>query len=208
MRSIERAKRVPIERLLFGLGIRHVGRETAEVFGRRIAWPTRKLTVTEKDLDRPQDSLFGPVEHQVEVMGIAPGDIVKTVLEMGMERLNALHGIGEVNARSFFDWFSDDANAEMLRKMETAGVVALQPAGSSAEQVFEGKIFVLTGTLPTLSREQARAMIKDRGGKVSGSVSKKTDFVLAGEEAGSKLDDAKNLEVKVIDEGEFLKMLG
>ena len=69
------------------------------------------------------------------------------------------------------------------------------------------KFVVLTGTLPGLSRDEARAMIKDRGGKVSGSVSKKTDYVLAGEEAGGKLDDAKKLNVKMIDEGEFRKML-
>ncbi len=126
---------------------------------------------------------------------------------MGIDALNSLYGIGEVNARAFHDWFADKENLTVLQKMEDAGVVALQSEGSGLPQVFADKTFVLTGTLPTLSREEARAMIKDRGGKVSGSVSKKTDYVLAGDEAGSKLDDAKKLGVAVIDEAEFRKML-
>jgi len=72
--------------------------------------------------------------------------------------------------------------------------------------VFSGKTFVLTGTLPTLTREEAKAKIESLGGKVTGSVSKKTDFVLAGEEAGSKLDKARELGIRIIDEKEFLKM--
>ncbi len=207
LRSIEKAKRIPVERFLFALGIRHVGRETADLFARRIAWPTKKLTVTEKETDVPQNSLFGPEEKQVDVVGIAPTDIVKTVQGMSVDDLNALYGVGEVNARAFHEWFQDAQNADMLARMEAAGVVALQSEGSTAPQTFAGKTFVLTGTLPTLSREEARAMIKDRGGKVSGSVSKKTDYVLAGEEAGSKLEDATKLGVAVIDEEGFRTLL-
>jgi DNA ligase (NAD+) len=79
--------------------------------------------------------------------------------------------------------------------------------GSATKQIFTGKTFVLTGTLPTLSREEAKAMIKDRGGKVSSSVSKKTDFVLLGDEPGSKFDDAKKLGVTIIDEKKFKAMI-
>ena len=95
----------------------------------------------------------------------------------------------------------------MLEKFERNGVVCLVPERSSAAQVFEGKTFVLTGTLPTLPREDAKAMIKDRGGKVSSSVSKKTDYVLAGEDPGSKLAEANKLGVPVIDEETFKGML-
>jgi DNA ligase (NAD+) len=86
-------------------------------------------------------------------------------------------------------------------------VVCLKSEGAVAAPIFEGMTFVITGTLPTLSREGARQMIKDRGGKVSGSVSKKTDYVLVGADAGSKLDDAKTLGVKMIEEEEFLRMV-
>ncbi len=81
---------------------------------------------------------------------------------MTVEDLNALYGVGEVNARAFYEWFADDENVDMLKRMEDAGVVALQPEGSTAPQVFAGKTFVLTGTLPALSREEARAMIKEK----------------------------------------------
>ena len=92
-------------------------------------------------------------------------------------------------------------------KLQKGGVIALQPEGSHTEQIFKDQTFVLTGALPTLSREQAKTMIKDRGGKVSGSVSKKTDYLFMGEDPGSKYDDAKKLNVKMIDEKDFLNMV-
>ena len=95
----------------------------------------------------------------------------------------------------------------MLDKMEKGGVIAVIEEGSHAPQVFKGKTFVLTGTLPDLSREEAKKMIKERGGKVSSSVSKKTDFVLAGTEPGSKFGQANELGIKIIDEDGFKKML-
>jgi DNA ligase (NAD+) len=98
----------------------------------------------------------------------------------------------------------DEDHQTMLKKLDEYGVVCLQPEGSTAPQIFSDMTFVLTGTLPTLSREEAKKMVKDRGGKVSGSVSKKTDYVVVGADAGSKEDDARKLGVKMIDENEFL----
>jgi DNA ligase (NAD+) len=141
------------------------------------------------------------------VHGVAVSDVLQTLQKLTIEELAGLNGIGEVNAQSVCAWIGDKGNVELLQKIDAAGVACLQPEGGGAKQVFLDKTFVLTGTLPTLSREEARAMIKDRGGKVSGSVSKKTDYVLAGDEAGSKLEEAKKLQVKVIDEGEFRGML-
>jgi DNA ligase (NAD+) len=207
MRSIERAKKIPIERFLFALGIRHVGRETADVLARRIVWPVEELEVTEREDPEAQTSLFGPDEKKVKMLGIAPTAVGKTLKGMEPEAIASLHGLGGVVAESVHEWMEDTDNQALFAKFEKAGVVCLQPEGSNAPQMFADKIFVLTGTLPTLSREEARTMIKDRGGKVSGSVSKKTDYVLAGDEAGSKLDEAKKLDVTVIDEAEFRKML-
>ncbi len=206
MKSIEKAKRIPIERFLLSLGIRHIGRETADLLARRISWPTRKLTVKEQE-STGSLTLFGPEEKEVTVVGIAPSDVAKTINALSNEEINALHGVGEVVAVALHEWFGEKQHQEMLTHMEEHGVVCLQSEGSNAPQIFLGKIFVLTGTLPTLSREEARAMIKDRGGKVSSAVSKKTDYVLAGEDPGSKLDDAKTLNVAVIDEAEFKKLL-
>ena len=206
LRNVEQAKRIPIERFLFALGIRHIGRENADLLARRIGWPTRNLTVKEKAGMRRQTSVFGDEEKQVKIEGIRVTDILKTIGECSLVDLSALNGIGDIVAQSLADWFGDARNRKLLQKIEDAGVVCLRPEGDGASQTFADKTFVITGTLPTLSREQARAMIKDRGGNMSGSVSKQTDYLLLGTDPGSKLDDAKKLGTRMIDEAEFLTM--
>ncbi len=205
--ALEKAKKTTLPRFLFGLGIRHVGQETADVLSRRLPWKLRKLTVTEKK-QSAAPSLFPTFEEtQMELRAITPTDIGALLRETPAEDIAALDGIGMVVAESLHAWIGEKHNLHLLEKFEQYGVVCLQPEGSSAPQIFAGKTFVLTGTLPTLSRDQAKAMIKDRGGKVSGSVSKKTDYVVVGADAGSKEDDAKSLGVAMIDEAEFLKMV-
>jgi DNA ligase (NAD+) len=121
--------------------------------------------------------------------------------------------IGPVVAKSIIDFFSSDPGKRVLKRLKELGI---HPVGNMENQnrvnagatPFLGKTFVLTGTLPTLTREEATAKIEALGGKVSGSVSRKTDFVLAGAEAGSKLDKAKELGVKLLNEAEFLKICG
>ena len=126
------------------------------------------------------------------------------------EQLMEAGDIGEVIARSLIHWWGDSQNKKLVERLRKVGLnfkseifQARAPAGPWA-----GKTFVLTGTMPNLKREEAAVRIEAAGGKVSGSVSKKTDFVVAGEEAGSKLDKAHALGIKVIDEAELLKMLG
>jgi DNA ligase (NAD+) len=115
-------------------------------------------------------------------------------------------GFGEKTAAAVLAWFARQENRDLLRELESAGLQPTAPAvGGSA---LAGKSFVLTGTLPTLTREDAAAKIEAAGGKVSGSVSKKTHYVVAGDEAGSKLEKAKALGVPVIDEAEFLRLIG
>ncbi|HEY8205607.1 MAG TPA: NAD-dependent DNA ligase LigA [Pyrinomonadaceae bacterium] len=126
-----------------------------------------------------------------------------------VEELDDVHEIGLTMAESIHDWFADEGNARLCERLAAAGVrTKLETTATKAEpQTLAGKIFVLTGTLPTLTRDEATAMIESRGGRVTSSVSKKTDFVLAGAEPGSKLDKANQLGVKVIDEDEFRKVL-
>lgn len=204
--AIAKAKRVPLARFLFALGIRHVGRETAEFLAKKLPWPEEDLTVEERDSSGAL-TLFGAETSTSTVHGIAVTNVGKTVEGMTEDELSAIDGVGEVVSTSLRAWFGAPGHKELLAKFERNGVVCLVPERSAAAPVFEGKTFVLTGTLPTLSREEAKAMIKDRAGKVSSSVSKKTDYVLAGDEAGSKLDDAKELGVNVIDEAAFKAML-
>jgi DNA ligase (NAD+) len=126
-----------------------------------------------------------------------------------VEELDAVHEIGLTMAESIHDWFADPGNARLCERLRDAGVRTEieKAARPSAAQTLAGKIFVLTGTLPNMSRDEATAQIEARGGRVTSSVSKKTDFVLAGAEPGSKLDKANQLGVKVIDETEFRKLL-
>ena len=204
--AIERARKIPLDRLLFGLGMRHIGRETAELIARNLPWPERKLTVEERDA-ATQTSLFGAGTHTVEVRGVTMEDVAATLQKTAMEEIAVINGIGPVVAESLKEWIGDEDNRALLHKLGNGGVVSLLPKQSRVQQIFEGKTFVLTGTLPALAREEAKEMIKDRGGKVSAAVSKKTDFLLMGEEAGSKEDDAKKLGVKIIGEKEFRSML-
>lgn len=125
------------------------------------------------------------------------------------EKRSVIEGIGETMAQAIMEHFNDPRNRLLVSELLELGVEPSAPAKRVASSaVLAGQTFVLTGTLPTMSREQAAEKIEAAGGKVSGSVSKKTSFVLAGEEAGSKLEKAKSLGVAVIDEAEFLRMLG
>ena len=128
-----------------------------------------------------------------------------------VEELDDIHEIGLTMAQSIHDWFADPGNKELCRRLTQAGVRSESTEKSSAktaDQRFAGKVFVLTGTLPDMTRDEARSLIEASGGRVTGSVSKKTDYVLAGADPGSKLEKANELGVKVIDEAEFKKMLG
>ena len=122
------------------------------------------------------------------------------------ESLKNVNDVGEVSANCILEFFGSEANRRMIERMKSYGVnmqAKEQPGGSK----FAGMTFVITGTLPNLDRKEAAAMIEQQGGKVSGSVSKKTSVVLAGENAGSKLTKAQDLGVKIISEEELLAML-
>jgi DNA ligase (NAD+) len=170
--GIEASKRQDLWRLVFGLGILHVGSGVAKALGR--AFPS---------LDELRAA--------------------------SVDQLAAVRDVGAVIARSTCQWFSDSRNKaliERLRKAELNFDSALYQPQAAAGPL-SGLIFVLTGTLPGLTREEAAVRIEAAGGKVSGSVSKKTSYVVAGEEAGSKLEKARKLGVRVIDEAELRKLL-
>lgn len=170
--ALEASKSRELWRVIFGLGILHVGAGVAKSLGQT----------------------FGSLEE----IAAAP-----------LERLTETEDVGEVIAQSLHDWFRTERNQRLIERLREAGVKPKSSVARSAagDLPFAGKTFVLTGTLPTLKREEAAAKIDAAGGKVTSSVSRNTDFVLAGEEAGSKLEKAKQLGVKVISEEEFLGMM-
>jgi DNA ligase (NAD+) len=121
------------------------------------------------------------------------------------EKLGGIQGIGPVIAKSVTAFFTESRNQELLERLKAAGVNQIEPTAVSTDGVLSGKTYVITGTLPSLSRSQATSLIEAAGGRVAGSVSKKTDALLSGADAGSKLEKAKELGVEVIDEAEFLR---
>lgn len=130
---------------------------------------------------------------------------LENLMNATKDELCEIQDFGEITADCVIDFFSHDQNIELCKKLIALGLNT-NSTFIQLDNRFEGLTFVLTGTLPTMSRDIASAMIKDRGGKVAGSVSSKTSYVLAGDDAGSKLVKAKNLGINIIDEEEFLKM--
>lgn len=169
--QIEASKQAGLARLVYGLGIRHVGERTAQILAHH----------------------YGSMERLAAAKN---------------EELSAIYEIGEIVAASVAEWFQQPRNRTLLKRLAAAGVQMemAQAGGKQVPRVFDGQQFVLTGTLPTMKRDEAKAFIEARGGRVTGSVSKKTDFVVAGEEAGSKLDRAQELGIQVIDEARLLAL--
>jgi DNA ligase (NAD+) len=172
--AIQASKSRELWRLIFGLGILHVGAGVAKSLARSF-----------RDLDQ--------------------------IAAASVEELTQTEDVGEVIARSVHQWFGNPRNQRLIERLRAAGLnfkSAASPAPSVASAAVAGRTFVLTGTLPNLKREEAAAQIEAAGGKVSSSVSKKTDYVVAGEDAGSKLAKAQELGVKIIDEAGLLALLG
>ena len=168
--EIENSKKLPLERVIYGLGIRMVGERTAQFLAEH----------------------FGSMEE---------------VANASVEQLQDVGEVGPKIAESIAEFFGNAPNRKLVERLSKAG---LTMRGERKERgtKLAGKTFVLTGTLAHYSRDEARKMIEDAGGKVTGSVSKKTDYVVAGADAGSKLDKAKELGVAVIDEKEMVKLAG
>lgn len=167
--SIQESKTKPLNRLLTALGIRHVGKETADILSGEFA-------------------------------------TLDDIKNADVERLANIEGIGGIIAQSIYDFFREERNVKMIEELKELGVNPVSKVKPKSDKL-AGKTFVLTGTLQNMTRDEASAIIKSHGGKTSSSVSKKTSYVLAGENAGSKLDKAQNLGVIILTEDDFLEMI-
>jgi DNA ligase (NAD+) len=168
--AIKKSKSNGLARLIFGLGIRHVGVRAAWILAER----------------------FGSI---------------KKIASAKIEELTEIHEIGEVMACSVVGFFRDKANMAVLRKLSESGVTMEQRSADRGSLKLAGKTFVVTGTLADYSRNGIESLIRELGGNASSSVSKETDFLVAGEAAGSKLEKAKKFGVKIISEKEFKDMI-
>ena len=167
--SVQESKQRPLKRLLTALGVRHIGKETAELITSEFA-SLDAIKNAERDM------------------------------------LAKIDGVGEKMADSVYEFFHNEENLKMLDELKSLGINPTADLTAKSDKL-GGKTFVLTGTLQNMTRDGASELIKQNGGKTSSSVSKKTDYVLAGENAGSKLDKAQNLGVIILTEDEFLEMI-
>lgn len=171
LKAVEKSKENDIDRLITGLGIRNVGKQTARVLASNF-------------LD------------------------VESIKSATYEQLIVLPDFGDIMVRDILEFFSKEENCILIYKLKNAGInMKSKVSVTRKDDRFSGKTFVLTGTLPTMTRDEATQIIQMYGGKVSGSVSKKTSYVLAGEDAGSKLTKAQDLGVQILSEEDFKKML-
>ncbi|MBR3621879.1 MAG: NAD-dependent DNA ligase LigA, partial [Selenomonadaceae bacterium] len=173
---------------------------------------------TDKLLAAIEDSKQNDPRHLLTGLGIdgigsaAARDLIAhfgsidSIMAAMEDELLSVPDLGEVSVKKIREFFTDDETIKLIEKLKAAGV-KMTSDNASKKNILQGKIFVLTGTLPTLSRKEAAYLIEENGGKVTGSVSKKTNYVLAGDDAGSKLTKAGSLGVRVISEEDFLKML-
>ncbi len=186
IKAIEASKNTDLVKFIYALGIRYVGEETAVLLAQQI-------------------SDFSPSHSAGQGFRIL--DLINKVQQMSIEDLQQIEGIGDKVAQSIYNWFRDKNNIDLLKRLEQNGVKFAGQISDVKGQVLKGKSFVLTGSLPSLTRDEAKDKIRKLGGNISSSVSKNTDYVVAGEEPGSKYDKAKKLGVKVVDEEEFKKII-
>jgi DNA ligase (NAD+) len=168
--EIENSKKLPLNRVLFALGIRFVGERTAQLLA----------------------EAFGSMD---------------ALMAASVEELEAVDEVGPRVAQAIQEFFAEEKNRQLVEKLRQAGLTFTAEKKKKSSKL-EGLTFVLTGTMPDLTREDAKSRIEAAGGRVSGSVSKKTSYVVAGEDAGSKLDKAKELKVPVIEQAGLLELLG
>jgi DNA ligase (NAD+) len=175
--EITASKKLPLERVIYGLGIRFVGERTAEFLAQH----------------------FGSLDALIKAATLADQ-------EASLTELQAVEEVGPRIAESIREFFQESKNRQLVEDLRSAGLIFTGKKKQRSTKL-AGKTFVLTGTLANHTREAAKKMIEDAGGKVSGSVSKKTDYVVAGADAGSKLDKARELGVAVIDESEMEQLV-
>ncbi len=188
LESIQKARNVTLARFIFSLSINHVGEETAEDIA----------------------DYFHSLGSLMSVVCAESGAVARTAKfqEYAVGALKAIEGVGGIVAQSIVDWFNNKENIKQVNALlKFVTVAKVERAKVLSSSPFLGKTVVLTGSLSSMDRDTAKAKIKSLGGSVSSAVSKNTDYVVAGEEAGSKLDKAQELGVRVLSEEEFLKML-
>ncbi len=186
IKAIAEHTEIPLARFIYALGIIHIGEESAQTLNKIIPEWAKKYRVKVK----------------------TPEDVAKVFSYISLDDLQNLSDIGEVVAKSIYDWFHDSVNLNFLRHLTKVGVtLKINKPAEVKDQNLQGKTFVITGTLQRLTRDEAHTIIRAKGGQVQKTVSKKTDVLVAGSEAGSKLVSAQKLGVTILNETDFLEII-
>ena len=181
IKAIQKSKEIPFHKFLTALGIKYIGEETTLLIIRELVKKYGSFNSLKK--------------------------VLRVFSRLKQEDLERIEGIGPKAAKSLVDFFKERRNQEMIKKFARAGIKIIPTEGKKERRALEGKIFVFTGALEKMTREEAREKVISLGGRIGESVSRKTDFVVVGREPGSKYEKAKKLGIKIIGEKEFLRLI-
>jgi len=214
LESIANAKQVPLSNFIFALGIRFLGQQGSRDFAKwlspQLAWHETKFS---HQSTNPQFSLFAEETHTENIQAITPNDFFKFLQKLDYEQISSIDGIGEKVANSLLDWAEQSAHANLLDKMTLGGVLITQEtyilASESSLQMspFYGKKVLLTGSMQKYSRTELGKLLENLGAKVQNAISANTDYLICGDNPGSKLQKAQELGIKVVYEDAFLEFL-
>jgi len=186
--AINNRRQIDLARFIYGLGIRHIGEESAQSLVKHI-YPSIKNSIKNSKI-------------RIKILE----EVMKSI---SIEDLSSVNDFGPIVSNSIYEYFKDQHNLKILDKLNNLGLelIVKNPNSGIKKSAISGKTFVLTGTLNSLTRDDAKVKIKELGGKVLGSVSAKLDYLVVGQDPGSKYEKAKSLGVEIIDENKFLKMI-
>jgi len=179
--AIEKSKTIPLAKFIFALGIRHIGEETALILEKELLKKVGRIRTID--------------------------DFLRAIKSFSFEELSNIPEIGPVIAQSIIEWFNSKQNLALLEKLSKAGIKLQTPQLSFKKQILKDKTFLFTGELSSMTREEAKAKVRELGGHPVSSPSKRTDFVVVGQNPGSKFEKAKKLGLKIIGEKEFLNLI-
>lgn len=208
LKSIQEASIIPLDRFLFALGVRYLGEQASYDFAKYAVSHKKKSSKKIERIkhEKSQQTLFETPETKQQKETFSILDLIETIKSFPLEEITNIDGVGKKMGETIFEWFNDKENQKFLEKLYKVGVRLIVDHLKS-EGKLTGKSFVLTGSLESMTRDQAKAIIKQKGGKVHSTVTQDTTFVIVGDSPGSKLKKAKELGLKTISEEQFKKLI-
>lgn len=207
--NIEKSRKISLDHFLFALGIRFLGEQGSYDLAKFLIGHTKKSDkqINRYKREKTQQSMFEDEQDSEETEEFSILDLIETFKSLPLDQIVNIDGVGDKTGSVIYEWFNDKNNQKYLEKLYKVGVnLTIESLKSTGN--LNGKSFVITGSLNTMTRDQAKDLIKQNGGKIHSSVTKDTTFLVVGENPGSKLKEAETHGVKTISEDEFKKLIG